>query len=694
MGTYFYDPIDKSPGRLAGNSRKWGDAPPEVKEKVKEIIVEKAKYYGLDERDTAYLLAIAHVESGFNPDAAAKTTSAAGIGQLIDSKWKKYGNGDRFDANANIDAMIKLYLDLKNKVEKYGLSDEYIYKLYHDGEGSIKPDGSIIPKYDHGGLDLSKEKVMPLVEKYYALLSQNESSFSSTTPHTHTVQPGDTLSKIVKRYNVSVEDLLRANPRIKNPDYIQVGWKIKIPGYAEKVRRNLREGTRRIDPLVIDLDGDGIELVDIKESTAMFDLSGSGFANRVGWVSSDDGFLVLDKNNDNRIKDISEMFGNATQSGFAMLSLYDTNRDGRIDAFDDVFKNLKVWQDRDGDGRTDERELKNLAELGIKAINLNTTHTNINQGGNQITEIGSVEKEDGTETQAGNVNFELDRLYSYYNREVILNPEIVGLPWVKGYGFMPDLPIAMSMDETLLQMVKDAVEETDLAKLKEKFEKIIFRWAGVENIREEELGISWAILSGNDRENRFLHFDGGITLSYEQVGAIIKFVGATPEEVRDGIRHRSGRFLLEAWNTMFQGLFTRFVVDAGLLEDILPAYYDFFTDRIILAEEFDTGAFRTQIKQMFLSDDPNQSVLATLSLLVLKEVNALDSVVDFYADENIFFKLLSSPYAQFIIPKLISGTQGNDWLYGTDGNDVIVGKEGDDNLYGLRYNFTQRRLWV
>ena len=51
------------------------------------------------------------------------------------------------------------------------------------------------------------------------------------------------------------------------------------------------------------------------------------------------------KNNDNRIKDISEMFGNATQSGFAMLSLYDTNRDGRIDAFDDVFKNLKVWQD-------------------------------------------------------------------------------------------------------------------------------------------------------------------------------------------------------------------------------------------------------------------------------------------------------------------------------------------------------------
>ena len=45
------------------------------------------------------------------------------------------------------------------------------------------------------------------------------------------------------------------------------------------------------------------------------------------------------------------MFGNANQSGFKALALYDTNRDGRIDAFDDVFKNLKLWQDRNGDGR-------------------------------------------------------------------------------------------------------------------------------------------------------------------------------------------------------------------------------------------------------------------------------------------------------------------------------------------------------
>jgi len=82
----------------------------------------------------------------------------------------------------------------------------------------------------------------------------------------------------------------------------------------------------------------------------MFDFTGSGFANKTGWISSGDAFFVWDRNNNGMIDDISEMFGNANQSGFKALALYDTNRDGRIDAFDDVFKNLKVLIDRNTDG--------------------------------------------------------------------------------------------------------------------------------------------------------------------------------------------------------------------------------------------------------------------------------------------------------------------------------------------------------
>jgi hypothetical protein len=46
---------------------------------------------------------------------------------------------------------------------------------------------------------------------------------------------------------------------------------------------------------VIDLDGDGIKLVNINQSNAMFDLTGSGFANKTGWISSGDAFLIRSK---------------------------------------------------------------------------------------------------------------------------------------------------------------------------------------------------------------------------------------------------------------------------------------------------------------------------------------------------------------------------------------------------------------
>jgi spore coat assembly protein SafA len=44
------------------------------------------------------------------------------------------------------------------------------------------------------------------------------------------VQQGDTLSSIAKKSGVSVQDLIAANPQIANPDLIQAGMKINIPG--------------------------------------------------------------------------------------------------------------------------------------------------------------------------------------------------------------------------------------------------------------------------------------------------------------------------------------------------------------------------------------------------------------------------------------------------------------------------------
>jgi LysM repeat protein len=43
------------------------------------------------------------------------------------------------------------------------------------------------------------------------------------------VAKGDTMSKIARKNHVTVEQLLAANPKIKNPNLIKVGDKVTIP---------------------------------------------------------------------------------------------------------------------------------------------------------------------------------------------------------------------------------------------------------------------------------------------------------------------------------------------------------------------------------------------------------------------------------------------------------------------------------
>jgi morphogenetic protein associated with SpoVID len=49
----------------------------------------------------------------------------------------------------------------------------------------------------------------------------------------HMVKQGDTLFLLAKKYNVSLEDLIKANPEISNPDEITVGMKVKIPTHSK-----------------------------------------------------------------------------------------------------------------------------------------------------------------------------------------------------------------------------------------------------------------------------------------------------------------------------------------------------------------------------------------------------------------------------------------------------------------------------
>ena len=66
------------------------------------------------------------------------------------------------------------------------------------------------------------------------------------TPQVYIVARGDTMLKIAKKFGVTMEALLAANPKIKNPNKIGVGDPINIPvPEADAGNGGVRRGSRR-----------------------------------------------------------------------------------------------------------------------------------------------------------------------------------------------------------------------------------------------------------------------------------------------------------------------------------------------------------------------------------------------------------------------------------------------------------------
>ncbi|MBF0261970.1 MAG: FG-GAP repeat protein, partial [Magnetococcales bacterium] len=154
--------------------------------------------------------------------------------------------------------------------------------------------------------------------------------------------------------------------------------------------------TTVLDPLVLDLDGDGVELVD---SAVYFDMVGQGNLQKTGWVAPDDGLLALDANHDGVINDATELFSERmfddAHSGMAALSRLDDNLDHLLDAHDAAWSELLVWRDANQDGVSQAGELGGLAHHGIASIVLETHVNGAWQGENQVLTDASYTRSDG-----------------------------------------------------------------------------------------------------------------------------------------------------------------------------------------------------------------------------------------------------------------------------------------------------------
>jgi len=249
----------------------------------------------------------------------------------------------------------------------------------------------------------------------------------------------------------------------------------------------------RLDPLILDLGGDGIETTNLKVGATWFDHNADEFAERTGWVAANDGLLVMDRNGNGTIDDGKELFGDGTilsngkmaSNGFQALTDSDSNGDGRIDANDPIFSQLRVWKDTYSDGLSMPEELHTLNELGIKAINLASTITNVTDSqGNTQNRLGSFQWVDGTTGQIGKYTLQRDTLDTIATDWQDVPDDTAALPDLRGYGNVCNLHQAMVKDVSgqLKTLVEQFVAATDVEQRNSLMEQILFKWTATENI--------------------------------------------------------------------------------------------------------------------------------------------------------------------------------------------------------------------
>lgn len=216
------------------------------------------------------------------------------------------------------------------------------------------------------------------------------------------------------------------------------------------------------DPLVLDLDGNGI--IDIQAINgykgAMFDHDGDGIATATSWIGSKDGLLVFDKNNDGIINSGRELFGDSTlidndtlaKHGYEALAKFDDNHDGVIDVNDTAFGSLKVWQDKNGDGISTFDELIGLSSLGIDRLFLE--HSDVNQVFDNATIIKQGKfSQNGKEQLMADMGFNQNTIYSRHTDKIELTDAQKGLPTLNGMGRLRDLRQASALSDKLTDIL-------------------------------------------------------------------------------------------------------------------------------------------------------------------------------------------------------------------------------------------------
>ncbi|MEK5492547.1 calcium-binding protein [Paenibacillus sp. FSL R7-0297] len=449
-------------------------------------------------------------------------------------------------------------------------------------------------------------------------------------------------------------------------------------------------------PLVLDLDGDGVETTTIQNGIA-FDHDNNSFAEKSAWVGKDDGLLVRDLNGNGRIDSGQELFGNNTllsggnkaANGFSALADLDDNHDGKIDAADAVFSQLNIWRDLDGDGITDAGELVSLQDTGVASIFTGySSGTFVDAQGNEHKQTGTYTRTDGTTAAVSDVWFKTDKVNSTSTQLLPVTSEIAALPDLKGFGNVNSLHQAMLRDTTghLKALVMRFAAEPDINFRKQLSVDIIYAWTGVETINPNQRG-------GN--------------IDARKLEALEKLFGKKYQEATNGQGGNpitnAAALLSDTFNQLASTVYSQLTAQTRLKEfySRLTLAWDATTESV----RFDLSGIAIDIMNVMSTDEQAgmaklNEVAASIHQLELTDYVNIESfrktfaakgpeyalIIDIAGRSEVLGSRENDTFTGTNMDEVFWGLEGDDTISGGGGKDFLFGDRGNDTLFGGELN--------
>jgi len=484
-----------------------------------------------------------------------------------------------------------------------------------------------------------------------------------------------------------------------SPEHIRVGqvptntlpekWKFAAPSNVA--------APRIIDPLAVDLNGDGIVNTSTLLAGVNFDLDNNGFAEQAAWVAPEDGLLVVDKNNNGFIDGGAELFGTETtlkngqkaHGGFEALAELDSNKDNQISSLDTAFNTLKIWQDKNHNGIAESTELLTLASQGIQSISLASSAISTQDfQGVAHTELGSFTKADSSSGIINALMFNSDTrltvpVRNMQGNNIVIPADVALLPNAIGFGNSYSLREAIVLDTTglLKQAVNTFVSATDTNSRKLAVDNILIIWTGQSATSAGSRG-SFV----NAKHLGVLETFWGQTLEAQ-------LPSGTAQSVEDIYQKLSLSVYAQlAQQTVYKDLFS----PLSFTQSGTQWHADFSSMASQLVNGVVTGSANALTKladvaelvQGFnpydinsLYQDFSAAITSATTALSATQRNSILSVVRNYND-SLDGTLSNDVLDGFAGNDVINGFDGNDSVSGGLGNDQLSAGNGDDSLSG------------